>query len=258
MENVYGSTPKERELILRKEKVVRCTEMGRCLMGFFKIIIAGIVFAVITIVASVILYGVFAASSASALVAGGKTDGLAGDTGIDGFNVFLIVVQSVALLLNLAGAYFIIRMNKFFDGFKTAGLFYIAQGVLSFIMVFTSDGAYMFFQTLSAIMSVVYMMNFAITMSKALEPTDSYLSDEWTKLKKIFVYLLIGTGVCLVICIVPGLAFLGLIGLPLICLGYLAMSVWYIVLVYKSADSMKVVAKREADALSKEENAALA
>jgi hypothetical protein len=110
----------------------------------------------------------------------GNTDGMMGDTiGLDDYKVFLIIVESVALILNLAGAYFIIRMNKFFDGFRSAGLFYIVQGVLSFIMVLTSEGLYLFLQTLSAIMSVVYMLNFAVAMSKALEPTDSYLSDEW-------------------------------------------------------------------------------
>jgi len=260
MNNVYGSTPKERELILRKEKISRCIGMGKYISGFFKIMIAGLIFGLITIILSAVLFGgINSANSASTMALLGNTDGMMGDTsGLDGYKVFLIIVESVALILNLAGAYFIIRMNKFFDGFRSAGLFYIVQGVLSFIMVLTSEGLYLFLQTLSAIMSVVYMLNFAVAMSKALEPTDSYLSDEWIKFKKIFLYLLIGMFACLGICILPGLAVLGFIGILVICMAYLALSIWYIVLVYKSADSMKVVGKREADILAEEEKAALA
>lgn len=239
-----GKTPKERELYFRKEKIARYAEMEKCLRRYFLLLIANIIFGVIS-------------AFCSAVIVGPYWDTPAGGTG---FHVMTIVIGIISASICGAAVYHIFRMNRLYDGFNTSGVFYTVQIVLSFIQLFVVDspGAYLFFQGSAAVASILFSINFASNMTGVFDMTDAYQSEKWASFKKTYTGLLIATFVAVGMCIIPGFAILGLIAIVLICIGTVGVMIWFIVLIYQSAESFKIVGAREAKEIAKEENAALA
>ena len=231
MENTEKTTKPERELMVKKESVARCRYMGKRLGLMFWLTIANIIMVIAAIAVLALIY----------------QDAIDSNTDIQlqPINTWMLTVSALSLVIGLVNAITVITMKKVHDGFMGAGVLLICMAVLSFIqgMCETRFGSNLC-EIISAVCAIPYIFGFTKTMSSCLEHTDAQLAEEWDKFRGSIKWLLIVLGACFILIFVPLINILALIAVYGCAVAAFFMSIWHIILLKKSASSMKIVGDR--------------
>jgi len=152
-------------------------------------------------------------------------------------SVLGISILSVVVSLGLGIGYSIVVINlgQYYEEFKTAGICYLVQAILSALV---SISGFRILQIPAAVLSLVYIFNFAEAMKQSLYLIDTKTADGWDSLilgYKIIFGTLIG---CVLFAFIPIINIFALVIMLLCCVGVLAIAVYELILLKTSANSM--------------------
>ncbi len=220
-EYIDYETPQEkmRRQIEHEERVAKCKDLSSKFMWLFMILIAGIVLRTISIGLSV--FGLFHYSfleSTSVIV-----------------NIIAIVNAVSAVVFGVI----LIQLGKYSEDFKKAGIFYILSGVCDSLNSATSGMLAFTFGILAAVLSVLYMLRFATAMSASFDNVASYMAITWESFKKAYTYVYAAIAICTLAGFVPVIGLIASVFLILLELAVIGLSIWQLVLIFRSSRVMK-------------------
>ena len=210
----YEQIKKETE---HMEQVQRCTEMSKKFMWLF-LILAGSV--LINAIVSIMSYMRSKGSGGNAML------------------LIMVGLSIISVVVTIPYGIILISMRYHVSDFKLAGMYVIFCQCFSGLASSISTGAYILFSLLSAVFSVLYMIKFATAMSSSFDNIANYMAITWETFKKIYIYLQIGLLICTAACIIPILNIFALIGILLLELAAIGVSIWQIVLLFRSSRVM--------------------
>lgn len=203
----------------RNERTACCNDLAKKYMQMFMILIGGIALNIISTILSNISsrnYDFY-----------------------DGARVFMIIIAIASAAISALYGFILISMGKYHPEFKTAGLYFIISGVCEAVYYSTTGLAAVAFSILGAVFSVLYILKFAIAMSNSFDNVASYMAVSWESFRKVFMYVYCGIVICTLLCFFPILNILAAFALLFLTVAAIAVSIWQIVLVFRSANVMK-------------------
>lgn len=148
-------------------------------------------------------------------------------------SVLGISILSVVVSLGLCIGYSIVVINlgQYYDEFKTAGICYLVQAILSV-------SGLKILQIPAAILSLVYIFKFAEAMKQSLYLIDTKTADGWDSLilgYKIIFGTLIG---CVLFAFIPIINIFAFVIMLLCFVGAIGIAIYELILLKTSANSM--------------------
>lgn len=148
-------------------------------------------------------------------------------------SVMGISILSVVVSLGLCIGYSIVVINlgQYYEEFKTAGICYLVQAILSVC-------GFKILQIPAAVLSLVYIFNFAEAMKQSLYLIDTKTADGWDSLilgYKIIFGTLIG---CVLFAFIPIINIFALVIMLLCFVGAIGIAIYELILLKISANSM--------------------
>lgn len=164
-----------------------------------------------------------------------------------GFGV-IAVISGISLAMSILFAVILFMLGKYNGEFTMAGLTFIMAQIATFCQSISPSGVSMMFSIMAAALSVGYVIKFTSGMEACVTPADGYLAESWEKFRNYFIYVTIFTVCCTVLVFFPGiLKVLAAIGILLAAIVALILSVWQIVLLYRSANTMTAFSQTPID-----------
>jgi len=156
-----------------------------------------------------------------------------------GAAAIIIILAVASLAISVLYGLMLIGLGKYFQEFKTAGIYFMISGACGAAQAATSGFLSSVFSLASAVLAVLYVLKFAVAMSNSFDNVASYMAISWESFKKAYIYVYAGIVICTVATIFPILNILALIALLVLSIGVVVLSIWQIVLVLRSANVMK-------------------
>ena len=101
------------------------------------------------------------------------------------------------------------------------------------------SGVATMFSVATTALSIAYVIKLTMAMQTCLTRADGYLSEDWEKYRKFFIILMIFTICCTLLVFFPGaVKAFAAIGILLAAIASIALSIWQVVLFYRSANAM--------------------
>lgn len=155
-----------------------------------------------------------------------------------GFGV-IAVISGIGLAMSILFAVNLFMLGKFNGEFTMAGLAYVLAQIADFCRSISPVGVSSVFSIMAAALSVGYVIKFTTAMEACVTHADGYLAESWEKFRRYFIYVTIFTIACTVLIFVPSIVMvLSAIGIFLAAIASLILSVWQLVLLYRSANTM--------------------
>ena len=215
----YDRLREMEEQLEHDERISRCSVFSKKYMQMFLILIGGVAANILmTIIANI-------ASRNDDLIIGAAT--------------ILIAIAVAYSIFSILYGVILIGLGKYHLEFKSAGIYYMLAGVCEAVRYSTSGLANFSFSVLAAVFSVLYVLKFAVAMSNSFDKVAMYMAVTWETFKKVFIYVYAGIVGCTLLCFFPILNILAAIVLLLLLIAALLVSIWQIVLVFRSANVMK-------------------
>ena len=95
----------------------------------------------------------------------------------------------------------------------------------------------------AAAASVMYMLKFANAMIASFENIASYMSIAWETFRKVFIYVYAAIAILTLGSFMPVLGLFAALGLLLLSIAAIGVSIWQIVLIFRSSRVMKQYAE---------------
>lgn len=148
----------------------------------------------------------------------------------------VVVILALGLLgISIAMIVLLFRMGKYNDGFRYAGLFIIISFVISLFSFFVNSWAVPFFSSAFSFLSIFKFIN---TMVTVLSPANKKVAVGWGKLKKLYIYTLVGEGTCIILATITLARDFSAFVLYVCIIALLVAKIWEINLIYDSANVM--------------------
>ena len=215
----YDRLREMEEQLEHDERISRCSIFAKKYMQMFLILIGGVAANVLLLIIANI------ASKNEDLITGAAT--------------IMIVISAVYSVFAILYGVILMGLGKYHLEFKSAGIYYILSGVCEAVRYSTSGWASFFFSLLAAVFSVLYILKFAVAMSNSFDKVAMYMAVTWETFKKAFIYVYAGIVGCTLLGFFPILNILAAIVLIVLLIAAVILSIWQIILVFRSANVMK-------------------
>lgn len=215
----YDRHKEMQEQLEREERNNRCTALSKKYMQLFMILIGGVALNFISTVL---------ANIASGSITFHKAAG-----------ILMIVVAASSLGISVLYGLFLLRLERYRFEFKLAGVYYIVAGACEAVSKATSGGLSLILTILGAVFSVLYVLKFAVGMSNSFDNIASYMAITWETFKKVYKYVFSGIVICSILSFLPVFGLIAVIGLLILSIASIVVSIWQIILVFRSARVMK-------------------
>ena len=217
----YDEQDAKRDEYLKRQANV----MGNKLMLMFKLTIFGIVMSLASIVLMLTI-GVYA------ILYSGSSE-----------QIIMYIAYGVVIVAFIIQAIYggvLISMKEYDGRYMTSGLLYIFAQACTVVKEFLSETSLSwvagFASLASSILGLISLLLFVNAIKDDIAPFNSYLSGSWEGFKKVYIGMIVITVIGVVVAfLIPGL---GTLILAISGLLALILSIWQIVLLYKSGKAM--------------------
>lgn len=213
----------EREVMRRKieheEKVARCSVFAKKYMLLFMILIGGIALSALSVVLAILAF--------------------ATPSFVKTISTVIIILSFLSFAISVGYGLVLVSLGNYYRDFRTAGLLYMVNGAMSALYNSIGGGLGFLFQITAAVASVMYMLKFASAMSASFDNVASYMSISWDNFRKVFIYVYAGIAILTLGSFVPILGIFASLFLLVLSVVAIGVSIWQIVLIFKSSRVMK-------------------
>lgn len=150
------------------------------------------------------------------------------------------VFAVIAIVLGVIYAATLFTLGKFIENFKLAAIAYILLQISDFIKQISSSNffAYTIFSVASLGLGIGYVLKYTYAMEESIISVDGYIADSWASYRKAYIGVMIASLICVILAFAPAFAFLAMIASIILSIVAIVLSVWQLVILYRSAKRM--------------------
>lgn len=150
------------------------------------------------------------------------------------------VFAVIAIVLGVIYAATLFTLGKFNENFKLAAITYILLQVSDFIKQISSSNLFAstIFSVASLGLGIGYVLKYTYAMEESFLSVDGYIADSWASYRKAYIGVMIASLICVILAFAPVFAFLAMIASIILSIVAIVLSVWQLVILYRSAKRM--------------------
>ena len=161
-----------------------------------------------------------------------------------------IYFGSTAFVINIIYSIILFSLKKYDSEFGLAGIFNILSGIFTFIKLFLSyDFSSLVLYFFIAVFSLISLLKFAGAMSSCLYSVNVSISNSWNTYRKAYIITVILCGLG-VLALKSGISLLTGFILIVCIIAVLWITIWNLVLLYKSFYAMKTFTQKLEESLA--------